>query len=268
MRFKVTHDSLFTESTDSTCKSGIVAQTGRHHVKFKKTPIFVLPIILLMAGCAQVWVKPTARPGEFESDRHSCLQQSQQRVGVAQVNAYGGSSVNTVETNNLLFKSCMNSKGWSLQNQDVAQAQFQQQRLANQQRAEIIKDDFANNLKLVRENCARPELKEYYSKSACLSSEITFAQLADGSYITEEQKAVLLIQREFVAETRKLLWEINIKHYGNLGRKRADFAKSYLDPKEEANNLDLYNKKITWGQYNKVRKEISADFDLRIKDLR
>jgi starvation-inducible outer membrane lipoprotein len=61
-----------------------------------------LSIVVCLAGCV-TWYKPDAQQGEFERDKYQCLQESQQRVGAAQVNPYGGSAVNTVQTNNMLF---------------------------------------------------------------------------------------------------------------------------------------------------------------------
>lgn len=230
------------------------------------TKFLVIISILALVGCAQQksWMKPNSTASDFENDKYQCLQQSQQRVGVAQVNAYGGNAVNSVTTNDMLFTSCMNSKGWSLQNKDIAQAQAQQQ----VQRNEELKNIYAEWMKGVRATCNSSELKEYYAKSACLAQEISFEQLADDTKITKEQKEVLPKQRQAVAENRKISDELQVKYFGELGRRRIDLARTFLDMKNDANNLDLYNGKITWGQYNKVRKDIAIEFELKMKEIK
>lgn len=215
-------------------------------------------------GPAMVWYKSTGGPKEFEQDKYSCLQQSQQQFGAAQINAYGGGSVNRMITNDDLLGSCLRAKGWNWQRLDLTEAQDQQNRVRNQD----TKQDFDEALNVVKADCLKPEFKEYYSKTACLVNDITFEQLADDSKITGQQKITLLKQREMVSKNRKITVDLQIKHFGDLGRRRNDLAKNYLEPKEETNNLDLYNGKITWGQYSKNRKEISTDFRKRVNEIK
>src|SRR5258706_15331717 len=55
---------------------------------------------LLVSACApMLWNKPGASQNDFSRDRYTCVQQAQQRVAGAQVNAYGGTASNTVVTN-------------------------------------------------------------------------------------------------------------------------------------------------------------------------
>lgn len=241
----------------------------------KKIILFFTSLALLSSCTPLTWYKNTARPGEFEQDKYTCTQQSQQQYSGAQVNAYGGTAVNKVITNDNLFTQCMNAKGWSLQRQENAQALVQQQQAVNQQRqydqnqrnAEIKKafDDFRL---MVQANCTKTELKEYYAKSACTANEITFAQIADDTKITKEQKIVLPKQRESVAETQKIYKELQIKYYGDLGRRRSDLLNKTQVVQDESNNLDLFNGKITWGEYNKKRKAISAEFGDKLKEIK
>lgn len=233
-----------------------------------KTKIMLM-LITLLASCAQLtWYKSTARPGDFEKDRYDCLQQSQQHVGVAQVNAYNGYAVNKDVTNDGLFRSCMNARGWSLQNKEATQAQIQQQQSANQYKAQEIKSRFDEIGKLGDSNCAKPELALYYAKSSCKANEITFGQIADNTKITANEKVVLLKQRDAVEETQKKWMQVQIDEFGTIGRKRVDLANSTLRPENDKNNLDLYNGKITWGEYNKNRKDIYLKFIEAVKNIR
>ena len=233
-------------------------------------------LVVVLSSCAPLtWYKSTARPGEFEQDKYTCTQQSQQQYGAAQVNAYGGAAVNKVITNDNLFTQCMNAKGWSLQNQDNAQALVQQQQAVNQQRQNDqaqrnaeIKQAFDSYSAKAKANCTKPEFSEYYAKSSCFAAEVTFTQLADETKITKAQKTILPKQRESVDDLRKSYNELQIKYFGDVGRRRVDLSKTFLEPKEQANNLDLYNGKITWGQYNTNRKATFTEFQTKLKDIK
>ena len=199
--------------------------------------------VLTIAGCTNKWVKTDSTQAEFDQDRYACLQQSQQRVGAAQVNIYGGSSINTVTTNDMLFSSCMNSKGWSLENAQNKAKNDNMMQQVNQVKAKILA------------MCDKNELKEYYKKTTCGADDISFEQITDTTKITAAQKTALLKQREEVASLEKELDALIIQG-GEKGKKIINIETSFSRPENEKNNLDLYNEKITWGDYNKRRKEI------------
>lgn len=231
---------------------------------YMKTTLRFLSVmvgVLTVAGCAQnLWIKPNAGQGEFERDRYACLQQSQQRVGAAQVNAYGGSAVNTVATNDMLFSTCMGSKGWSLQNKEVVQAQAAQ----NQARNDDLKRQNDQIVANVIAMCNKDGLKEYYKKSACRAPDISFEQIVDTTKITAAQKAALVKQQGDVALIEKEQDSIQ-RQRGEPGLKIISVATNFFRPENEKNNLDLYNGKITWGEYNKRRKEIFVETQNRFR---
>jgi len=223
--------------------------------------ISVMVGVFIITGCAQnIWFKQNAGQGEFERDRYSCLQQSQQRVGSAQVNAYGGSAVNTVATNEMLYSTCMGAKGWSLQNKEIVMAQAAQNQAKNEDLRRQNDQITANAMA----TCNKEELKEYYKKTACRTSEISFEQIADTTKITEMQKAALVKQRQEVALIEKKQ-DVLQRQRGAAGQKIISIAKNYLRPENEKNNLDLYSGKITWGDYNKRRKEIYIETQNKLR---
>lgn len=231
----------------------------------KKLSLLIIPLALLV-GCAQTWYKPTAKAGDFERDRYDCLQQSQQQVGVAQVNQFGGAAVNKPVTNDGLFASCMNSRGWSLQNTKALEGQLQQQQASNMVVQSQLQSESERITQQANAICANPDYKPYYSKSACQAADISFEQLADQNKITPAQKAVLLKQRAAIADIQKARTELN-RRAGGRAAKIADAGNTYLIPQNDQNNLDLYNGKITWGEYNKNRKDIYLKFQERIKSI-
>jgi hypothetical protein len=111
--------------------------------------------------------------------------------------------------------------------------------------------------------CKEAELQEYYKKSACSAFDIAFEQITDSTKITDEQKNVLIKQRQKVMQIEKISDEIETMR-GVVGQKFLDIVANYTRPENEKNNLDLYNGVITWGEYNKKRKEIALETKNRI----
>lgn len=74
--------------------------------------------VVSLTGCAThpapLWYKSGATQQDFKSDRYACLQESQQQQGRAVVNAYGGAARTGSVTNEVLFRSCMEARGYEL----------------------------------------------------------------------------------------------------------------------------------------------------------
>lgn len=230
-----------------------------------KTLIFFV-LTLSLTGCV-TWYKPGARQGEFEQAKYQCLQESQQRVGVAQVNPYGGTAVNSVQTNDMLFGNCMNAKGWSLQNTKALESQLQQQEANNSVVQAQIESDKSRINSMGIEMCANPELKAYYSKTACKVQDVTFEQLADSTKITAPQKAALVKQRAIVDKLQKEQAKAMRSTPSPNDKKVADLYESIIVTQGNQINLDLYNGKITWGEFNQKRKDILSNYQSAIKNV-
>lgn len=111
--------------------------------------------------------------------------------------------------------------------------------------------------------CNSTELAEYYKKTACNSSDINFAHITDTSKITDLQKEALVKQRINALTIDKMQDDLQLMR-GIAGQKITDVAKTYVRPENEKNALDLYNGLISWGDYNKKRKEIFTELTNRI----
>lgn len=215
----------------------------------------LVAIVTIMSGCAQnLWYKPTARQGEFEVDRYACVQQSQQRLGMASVNRYGGSAIDQQITNDQVFSTCMTSKGWSLGRKEVVDSQIAQATAVNNS----VKQQVAQVVEKIKAACASQEFREYYSKTACNTNDMSLAQLADNSKITEAQKIVFIKQQEVILAYNKEMYEV-IRTAGPNGIREAENFKNFVQPLSEKNSLNLYMGSITWGEYNQRRKEIARE---------
>lgn len=230
----------------------------------------VVPItLLLVSGCApMVWNKPGASQDDFSRDRYTCMQDSQQRVSGAVVNQFGGYSTNEVITNPNIFRACMNANGWYLQQQNQVQPQtasvpplVQSARAARVEKTneEKLRELNAQVVAEAKAMCQRQEYEVITAKSACATGDMKPEQLADTSKLREADKVAFLKMRgEMEARERRLIsgtqiWGQTVSVPWSNAMERA--AASSAD-----NARALYGGRVTWGEFNRRRVEISKTY--------
>lgn len=219
-------------------------------------------LALTLAACAPTWVKPGASQNDFSKDRYDCLQQSQQRVSGAYVNAYGGASSNKVITNDQLFGACMNSKGWTLQ----SQSQVEKTAAQNRQVSESANYKYQEIIERSKTTCTDKSFEAFYNKTPCAPIDTTLSQLSDPTKINASQKKALDALTPVLQQNNRDLASWYRTYGGGSGAKRAQILELIFD-KAEANRLKLYTGKITWGEFNKTRKEISSEHKSRMTEV-
>jgi hypothetical protein len=110
--------------------------------------------------------------------------------------------------------------------------------------------------------CADSEFRPYYEKTPCLANQINFQYVSDTSKITPIQKKVFQKLRSAIDENQRE--RIRVDRETGFGW-AADLIEQYLIPPNDANNLDLLNGKITWGEYNTKRRDIFNNFMVEVK---
>lgn len=228
-------------------------------LKVSQNFILVVMAALGLSACAKTWVKPGSTQADFDKDRYECLQRSQQQVTSYSYGVYGGSGGTEQKTNNVLFNTCMNSKGWSLRNQkEVVDA-----------KDKLTQDYLANNEQRKQEmafRCQDPDYSEIYAKTACRARDVTFEQISDKSKITSAQKKNFSKWRNDVNNSLREQATDYPKYFGPKGQAMAAYTLNTYIPATERLNLQLYEGKITWGQYNQQRKEMAAKADSMFRD--
>jgi hypothetical protein len=214
-----------------------------------------IAISLILAGCATPraqteWHKAGASHAEFSQDRYSCLQQSQQRASTASVGAYGGSSSSQIVTNDQLYGSCMNAKGWFLRNQ-VASGQ------PSASKTNPLKQEVDSLNREIRESCSREDLQPVFLKSPCEISTATLEQLSDKSTITDAQKSALLKVR-LDQQSRNRRFATAFRRYGGENGSAMAMLYERGEVALEQHALALYESRISWGAYTQRRKELTA----------
>lgn len=227
-----------------------------------KLPVLVLCIaVLSLVGCAKAWVKPGGTDEAFNTDKYECLQRSQQQVTSYSYGVYGGSGGTEQKVNVSLFNSCMNAKGWSLQNKQDAIDKQDKLKREFEARQEQRKQERAFR-------CSDPQFAEIYAKTPCKASEPSFAQLDDGTKITQRQKENFPAWRDEVTKSNREMAADMAKYGGAKGAKISAFLLNSMMPKAEEDSRKLYKGMITWGEYNHKRKQLSLDVDKAVADIK
>lgn len=241
--------------------------------------------VLLLSACGPVlWNKPGATQADFSRDKYRCEQEAAGAYPAAAVNVpispgyqqpamtnCSGNSYNVncmttpgrytppatvlVDSNrnnrNAAFASCMNANGWYVQSNQAGQPQNppgpDPLKMAMD---EINKDALAAG--------TREELKAYVLKSAWNYNDISLEQLADKSKITAAEKLAL---SKALTEGQSIRNRIAVANRTYGGEKGAQIALIFnrSGPLHEKNATELYEGAITWGEYNKRRKEIAVN---------
>ena len=205
-----------------------------------KVASLLIVIAVFLTGCAtqpqNVWTKQGASAQDFDIDSAQCN---------AQAFAGGYGNLWTIA---IIQNQCLRGKGWY--GTDPKNASTSNNELLAE-RDEIRRKS--------RERCADPKFAVIYEKTPCLSGSIDFKYMTDETRITSAQKNVFIEWRLDLGQSVEKIVEFETRLNGGVGRKvAANFLSAKIE--DDKNNLDLYNGKITWGQYNSRRKEISSRF--------
>lgn len=131
----------------------------------------------------------------------------------------------------------------------IAQARSMPTEKDIQARFDAVRDMYRNI-------CTAREYEAYFAKTPCLPQLSTRRQLSDASRITPEEaramQGVLREVRDLNEATQELMRKSGIDSY----IARADWARDTLDPAVLDNQKALLARRITWGEYNRKRREL------------
>jgi hypothetical protein len=217
-----------------------------------------------------IWSKPGATRDDFSSVRYACMQQSQQRVSEASINALGGYSTSSVITNEDLFGSCMNASGWYLTQQANAAPSAPVAQSAPWQRAQPPKPLEKSQADKLRESgqtyqvamstmCARAEYANLMMKTPCKLSDMTAAHLSNLRKISAGETPAM----------HRMLMEIeslNSKASGDIylyGQAKGTAMQAAFDSRNKKNSEAahaLIDGRISWGEFNTRRQQALEAF--------
>lgn len=136
-------------------------------------------LVVLLAGCAQnVWVRPGGvSEAQFQSDRFACERDSRQ-------SGYFGTGLAGAIEIQQFFNRCMNAKGYSLQDREVAQANTTQ----NRGTIERAVAERRACIQRLRDRSEYAVLLPYLSDMA--TARFSFTQMANAAIPTPAQASV------------------------------------------------------------------------------
>ena len=104
--------------------------------------------------------------------------------------------------------------------------------------------------------CIEPEYAVYFAKTFCTPSELSLTMMSDRTKISQAQKIAL---NAWAQAYDKFADELNeaLALTSAANKQMADYNKTIAFPAAQKNRLELYEGKITWGVYNRKRKDIS-----------
>jgi len=110
--------------------------------------------------------------------------------------------------------------------------------------------------KKIKYLCIEPEYAVYFAKTFCTPSELSLAMMSDRAKINQAQKIAL---NAWSQAYDKFADELNeaLALTSAANKQMAEYNKMIAFPAAQKNRLDLYQGSITWGVYNRKRKEIS-----------
>lgn len=266
-----------------------------------KTKIVVGAFVLGVVGCAgnsYVWVNPAKNSSQLSQDKSECSVHATRGVPDRNVTPQyapptyttncsgfgnmasctttpsGGGNTNALaqsiadmQTGNQradVFRYCMEGRGWALYTEE--QNETRKSQLTD--KLEQYKLAFDRLRADHEENCKDPNLAPIAAKTPCNAKDINIAQMSDKSKASTKEKTAILYgekvdEKEYseVVDLIKLHMNPNaandvIKY---IDRRKAQYQKSLLD---------LYNGKITWGQFNIDRKNRAADGEAELATTR
>jgi len=141
-----------------------------------------------------------------------------------------------------LLSSCMLPTRQETLNVEQAQTQATREKLTR----------LSNQIKAL---CTSPEYAAYFAKTFCTPADANIAMMSDKSKINNAEKLAL---NAWAQAYDNLATEMSeVLHAGSVQNKQmALYTDSVAIPAAQKIRRELYEGKITWGQFNLSRKEI------------
>ena len=108
--------------------------------------------------------------------------------------------------------------------------------------------------------CSDEKFSSIFAVSPCLPIKIAFEHMANDKKIAQSEKKIFGEYFDRSVNLDKVSSKFQRDFNGIVGRKNAEFFELIYLPKRNQNMLDLYQGKISWGQYNKNRADFNQEF--------
>jgi hypothetical protein len=206
-----------------------------------------------------VLVKPGTPQQQSAVDRYECMQSSQTQTTRTTNDGHGTVTNTSQTTNPQLYTACMLARGYF--------ARRESEMLARYGGPEVTIALNAQRERRLRVICLNPAYAAYFTKTACAPASITPEEMADNSTASPAVKALLPDLHRAQNEQQDAFFRI-MRDGSALGARTADLFMATYRPQNDKIDLDLSNGVITWGTYNRRRKEIAQTYTTAAAQLR
>ena len=202
--------------------------------------VFSVVLVMILTGCAtqpKVWTKPGGTVDQFQRDKMNCRNYGMQS---AMANGLAGNMFVEIWVSRET-EACLQNLGYTIQ-------------MPNATAVDSAYNDQIKSIdSAVDALCDRPEYQALVQKTTCGIGlkQPSMEMLTDKSKITKQQRSLFdkyTAERNSLIEQKKTL----IRSGGSQASK--DFLQKYessIEPKLLMSKAELYEGKISWGQYNK-----------------
>ena len=158
---------------------------------------------------------------------------------------------------NKQFMACMSQLGWS----EMTEAELKQFKQKIQEYVAFNKEI----VEFTQVMCKKDEYQSIFSKTNCLGI-LSPEQLSNKNYISEIDKDAFI---KFIDESRPIIAQRNsLLRQFNL-RAETEMAAAFeaRSDASDKNINSLFDKKITWGEYNKAKAIINQNLQAKVKEI-
>lgn len=242
----------------------------------------VIALAAALCGCAQnfYWANPKNPSASFQADNALCENEAIRSVPVKVAPAPSSYSTNCTSLGYSIDctstpmggkayidpyafqngldqatyqQNCLIAKGWVKYRNNVVQVTGTD----SNQSTSNFKDETSKWLTEYRANvCSLPELKNLFEKTPCGVAQFSIAQLRNQEYVSDEDRKAFeqFDSKNQPYRLRAIEINENLIRPPSAGQALAALLKKNYE-NQQSSQLDLLDKKITWGQYNTRRKE-------------
>ena len=212
----------------------------------------------VQAQSDKVWYKPAVFPESYKINRDRCMQQS---------------------NNQDSYHSCMTRSGWTLverSKHDAARKECRDLYLPmpdNPKNAEAYfgclrekgwedESKVASEIRRLRiqaeQICVKQEYSEIVNNVPCFVREINLEHLSNSNRVSTENKQIYLKFFKEFEDNRALGYQV--ARNGSMAIKKfVEYLTTVSDAKGDDNKINLITGIITFGEYNKKRKELEGE---------
>jgi hypothetical protein len=155
----------------------------------------------------------------------------------------------------LIKNQCLQGKGWQLVEYDTSADNRAKPDSKPDPRLEAGMEAYNRGTKAL---CAADTYRALLAKTACFAPDIWLSHMASTEKLSDEDRAKFLEWRTKVHQIVRDYGVVVAKYAGASGHRLNDYLLNSVIPSNEKNELNLYDGRVTWGEYNRVRKELAT----------